>query len=373
MGIGLDTDSHDPEPPIHSPFAQAQVDAEERYRTLAADLRMAAPAATALGPQLLSLASDLDAQADAVALPRPAESPVDDARTDGPSPIGDPSAPAEGASPDITPDAPAPTPADVLQRLRASSLLSLLSAVDAEPGPSRVLAAAGANQWRHTVLLADALGEDSGLPAAGSFPAADLSAGTGLFADVAPPVPAATADASSPAPAGAGDEASADTGDCVGTPLGSDADRRALLTALTAEEQAGYAYEVAAALQPEQGGLLEESALHAAAADTAADRLAALCSPADPAPPGFALGQVFRADPVAALRVMEQEHAAMYAGVIPTVSRAERGWAIASLTASVQRSASAGTALETFPGLRVAPPEGTPATGPDADAGTSDG
>ncbi|OUM44349.1 hypothetical protein B8W73_03370 [Arthrobacter agilis] len=408
VGIGLR--SAEPPAPVYSAAEQAQLDAEGRYRALAADARAAAlqPALEpALGESLATVAADLDAQADAVSLPRsPAPTP-EGTDAGGASTTSAGTAPAATASASSTsagtPTDPVPAPGAsagasagaqvpmdgprLLSMLRDSALQSLRDAVDAEPGPARVLASAGANQWRQAVLIGQSLGTESGLPAADTLSAADLTAdeagpaaSSGTTAPTGPADPAAptgpagvTAPASSASPtdpadpADAADPAASD--DCAGTPLGAEADRQALLNAKRAEDEARYGYEVAAALQPDPAAALARSVVHQAAADTAARRLAELCVPVAPAPAGFAIGQAFRADPEAALRELEQDHAELYAGLVSTVSLEVRAWAVASYNAAVQRSLDAGTPLDAFPGLTgsagdqngAATPEATPA------------
>ncbi|MCU1633073.1 MAG: hypothetical protein JWM61_1725, partial [Micrococcaceae bacterium] len=215
---------------------------------------------------------------------------------------------------------------------------------------------------------------------ADALSATDLAAGTGLFADLSDPqagspvepaadTPSPPTSSLSPAEAGVDeepdekpaaepDEEPADRAasgtppaDCSGTPVGPGADRQALLTAKTAEDQARYGYDVAAAVLPEPDEGLARSAIHRAAADAAARRLAELCVPVDPAPAGFALGPEFRADPVSALRELEEDHAELYAGLVATTGPDVRAWAIAAYNAAAQRSLEAGTPLAAFPGL----------------------
>ncbi len=382
VAIGVSVRSPEPVAPVYSASEQAQLNAEQRYRTLADVVRATtaggaaatAAAVAATDPTrtalLTAIAADLDAQADAVALPRPPV-PAGGTTTDGATASGGPSDPAAAA----TPGKRGADPARVLTMLRESALRSLRDAVEAEPGPARVLAAAGANQWRHTVLLAEALGAESGLPPSDALPVGDLTAGAGLFAEDAephgpqePPVGGTTDDGGSPLPAeDAGDDDSAadtpenaaapGTGDpapseCAGAPLGSEADRQALLTAKKAEDQARYGYEVAGALLPDPAGALALSAIHREAADVAADLLAGLCDPAAPAPVGIAISPAFRADPATATRELEQDHAELYAGLVSAaMSDVARAWAVVSFSAAAQRSLDAGTPLETFPRL----------------------
>ena len=381
-GIALDARSDGSAEPARSPAEQSQLDAEARFRSLAASARGVATTDPALAERLGSLAADLEAQADAVALPQ-VPGPEGPGQDSTPTSAGQPNAPSPTSSLTGAPSTAAPAPPtapDVLQLLSESTLASLLAAVDADPGPSRVLASAGVNQWRHTALLAGALGVEPPLPPAGTFPAADLSAGTGVFARVAASVPTTGqtgVPASTPEASGDGEP----LGECSGTPLGSDADRRALATVRLAEEEARYAYEVAAARLPDQRGLLERSAAHAEAAAEAGHRLATLCVGAGPAAAGFALGAEFRENPSSALRGLEQEHLELYAGVVPSVSRDLRSWAIAALSTAVQRSAAMGIPVETFPGLPTpapastggAPDDGTPTDGTTTDGGAADG
>ncbi|MBG6223986.1 hypothetical protein IWX63_000541 [Arthrobacter sp. CAN_A2] len=386
VGIGWGIRSPAPQERAYSTSEQAQLDAEHRYRS-AADRARTTAADPALAPEaaaeLAAAAADLDEQADAVALPR------------SPGPTADPGADATATSSSTSTDAaaaagaaPADAP-DLLAILRDSALLSLRDAARAEPGPSRVLAAAGVNQWRHVLQLGDALGVDPGLPSPDALSAVDLAAGTGPFAAPAPPAPAApaadadaagTADApGSPADAGSStpDGTTGSTGpdgptsptapnlpaECAGTPLGPDSDRQALLTARTAEDQARYAYEVAAALLPEPTRAMDLASTHRKAAEAAADHLTALCVPPGPGPAGYAIGPDFRADPLAAAREIEQDHTELYAGLIATVGPEARAWAITSFSAAALRSLDAGTPLEALPGLAgSAPTPGSSAT-----------
>ncbi|RJT80784.1 DUF4439 domain-containing protein [Arthrobacter cheniae] len=363
VGIGLNLRSPEPEEPVFSASQRAQLDAERRYRALADEARTVAAAGPASASHLTQIAEDLDAHADAVALPRSPRS-----ATQGPT----------VATPPPASEAAAVAPSDearVLTGLHSSALLSLRDAMGAEAGPRRVLAAAGANQWRHTALLAQALEVESGLLPADALSATDLAAGTGLFAGLSDPSAAPTGSPVEPAaetptpptsslsPAEAGvdeepdeepaDRAASETpaADCSGTPIGPDADRQALLTAKTAEDQARYGYDVAAAVLPEPAKGLARSAIHRAAADAAARRLAELCMPVDPAPAGFALGPEFRADPVSTLRELEEDHAELYAGLVATTGPDVRAWAITAYNAAAQRSLEAGTPLAAFPGL----------------------
>lgn len=368
VGAWLLLGSAEPPARVYSPSEQAQLDAEGRYRGLAADARAAAAADPALAERLSAIASDLEEQAAAVSLPRsPSRAPAGaDAPTDPPPPASAAAAPAP------SPTAAPADPVRLLAMLRDSSLRSLSDAVDAEPGPARVLASAGANQWRQAVLLGGVLGVGTELPAAEALTAEDLDPEQGASADPARSGTPASVPATSEG-AASGDGASGPTTagpatpeECAGTPLGPDADRQALLGATRAEEQARYGYEVAAALLPDPAPALALSATHGAAADTAAERLAALCEPAAPAPAGHAVGAAFRADPAAALRDLEQDHTEFYAGLVATVSTAERAWAVTSLNAAVQRSTEAGAPLAPLPGLQA---EGAGTTGdptPDA-------
>ncbi|MHA7239186.1 DUF4439 domain-containing protein [Arthrobacter sp. TMS1-12-1] len=346
VGVGLGVRSPEPRERAFSATEQAQLDAEQRYRA-AADQARSTAADPALAPEaaaeLAAAAADLDVQADAVALPRSPgpEGGAADAATTDPTPGG----PTPGGTTADGPTADAPA---LLALLRDSALRSLRDAAGAEPGPGRVLAASGVNQWRHALQLGHALGMDPGLPAPDALSAADLAAGTGPFAAVAGPASPAAASPTPPA-------------ECAGTPLRPDADRRALLEARTAEDQARYAYEVAAALLPEPARALGLAATHRAAADAATARLAALCVPAAPAPAGYALGPDFRADPLTAMRSIEQDHAELYAGLIATVGPGSRAWAITSFSAAAQRSVDAGTPLDALPGLAGSAPAATPA------------
>lgn len=388
VGIGIGLNAPDPQAPSYSASEQAQLDAEERYRSLADDARTAAVVQPDLAERLTVLAADLEVQSMAVSLPRsPASTPAGTTSAGTTAHGGSPAAPTPDPSwippESVTTTAPPVDGMQVLSMLRSSALLSLRDAVNAEPGPGRVLAAAGTNQWRHTVLLAQALGVDPGLPPAdspsdagptGSGPNGSPSApdaapgaaateapaegldrpsGTGSGdSDVATdsgraadPGPGAGAPAPGDAPNAAGTE------ECTGTPRGPEADRQALLNAKNAEDQARYGYEVAAALLEDRAGVLGVAVEHRAAADAAAERLAEFCVIAAPPPAGFAIGPAFRADPSLALRELEQDHVELYAGLVSAVSPGTRAWAVASLNAAVQRGTAAGTPLEPLPGL----------------------
>ncbi|MFJ6001953.1 DUF4439 domain-containing protein [Arthrobacter sp. NPDC092385] len=375
-GIGTGLRTPEPEAPAYSASEQAQLDAEGRFRTLAADARAAAAADPARAERLAAVAADLDVQAAAVALPRsPASADATDAGMTPDAGSSTASAPGGPADPPDSGD-PTASPVDgarVLALLRDSSLRSLRDAVGAEPGAARVLAASGVNQWRHAVLLGQVLGAETDLPSADALPPADLAAGTGLFGEPAAVLP------SQPAAGGVG-EVGARVGapdECAGTPLGPDADRQALLNAQAAEDRARYGYEVAAALLPDAEGALARSAAHRAAGVAAARLLVRLCAEPGPAPAGFSIAPAFRADPAGALRELEQDHAALYAGLVPTVGPEVRPWAIASYNAAAQRSLDDGTPLEALPALQAGvagtadvAPASAATGGPDAPAPT---
>ncbi|WP_162237553.1 DUF4439 domain-containing protein [Arthrobacter sp. Leaf234] len=380
VGLGLGVRPPEPDGPSSSPTEQAQLDAEAGYTALAADARSAAALDPAAADVLTALAEDLEVQADAVALPRSPAAPTQD--PEGSEPLLPSPEASSTPGPAVTADGRA-----VLAGLRESALRSLHDAAQAEPGPGRVLAAAGANQWRNAVLLSVLLGADPGLPPADAVPATDLAAGTGLFSGLPggpdgpsspPSVPSGPATAiaptgapgAGPGPSGArpGGAGTVDPDvECTDTPLGPDADRAALLEAKAAEERAAYAYDVAAALLPEPGDALARSGVHRAAADAAAERLALLCAPAGPAPAGHALGTGFRADPAGAVRELEQDHAVFYVDLLATVGPEARAWAVTSYNAAAQRSLDAGTPLTALPGLEdAADPAGGAAPGTTA-------
>ncbi|PPB49436.1 hypothetical protein C4K88_06980 [Arthrobacter pityocampae] len=379
VGVGLAVRSPEPQERVYSVSEQAQLDAELRYRSAAGQARIAA-AAPALDPEaaaeLAAAATDLDEQADAVALPRspdPTAEPGTDPATGAVGGAG-----AQSPTGSTTGPSAAPTPADgpaVLTALRDSALRSLSDASRADPGPGRVLAAAGVNQWRHALRLGDTLGVDPGLPSPGALSAVDLAAGTGPFADLPTPDASTGAEPTAAPPTGsAPPEALPEApAECAGTPLGPDADRQGLLHARTAEDEARYAYEVAAALLPEPARALESASVHRSAAEAVTDRLAALCVPEAPTATGYAIGPDFRADPVAATRAIEQAHTEFYAGLIATVGPDARAWAVVSFSAAAQRSLDAGTPLDALPGLATAPapapPPAPPAAPPTADPG----
>lgn len=385
VGIGVGINSPEPEEPVYSSSQQSQLDAEDRYRGLAEDARTAAEVQPELAERLNAVASDLDVQADAVSLPR-SPAPSSPARlapsgAPDPQPSGSPAdtsaTPAATGSP--SPSAPQPDAARVLSMLRESALRSLGDAASAEPGAARVLASAGANQWSHAAALGQALGVDPGLPPAASLsPDADADATAGAPADTDSDTDAdAGADVGEAVPEGTGSSGQPQTtrraqdetipAECAGTPLGSDADRQALLTAKRAEDEARYGYEVAAALLEDRARALALSAEHQAAADATADRLLALCSPAAPAAAGFTISPAFRTDPSLALRELEQDHVSLYAGLVSAVSPSARAWAVTSLNAAVQRSLGAGAVLEPLPGLDDGP-SGTQGGPPSSDA-----
>lgn len=397
VGLGLGVRQPEPHAPSYSPTEQAQLDAEAGFTALAADARSAAALDPVAADVLVAIAEDLEVQADAVALPRSPVPPTRDPEGSGPI------LPSPGRSstpgPVVTADGRA-----VLAGLRESALRSLRDAAQAEPGPGRVLAAAGANQWRNAVLLSVLLDADPGLPPADAVPATDLAAGTGVFSGLpggpdapsSPPSghsdpPAATPPTGAPgadpgpseAPFGGAGSVDPDV-DCTDTPLGPDADREALREAKAAEERAAYGYDVAAALLPEPGDALARSGVHRAAADAAAERLALLCAPTDPAPAGHALSTAFRTDPAGAVRELEQDHAVFYVDLLATVGPDARAWAVTSYNAAVQRSLDAGTPLTALPGLEgaadpadgaapgsTAPSGGVPAAGRPADGPSS--
>ncbi|MFC3298772.1 Uncharacterised protein [Arthrobacter agilis] len=370
IGVGLGIRTPDAGTPVYTNSQQTQLDAEDRYRSLADAARSAATADAGLAAALTGIATDLEAQADAVALPGRSATTTEPGDASGPARTGDgrsgtgpvTSGAPPGPSAAADPAAPA-VPTQVLADLRTSALGSLRAALAADPGPARVLAAAGANQWRHALVLAAALGTDPGLPPADAVPVADLRDGRGIFAGI--PLTSDQPGAAPPAPAGrptapSGRGQTLGTGDptpqeCEGVPIGPAADRQALLDAKGAEDGARYGYEVAAALLPDRTGVLARAAAHEAAAEAAAEQLDDLCAPAPPARPGFALDPGFRADPGAALRDLEEAHAGLYGGLVPMISPDLRAWAVAAYNAAVQRSVDAGTPLSAFPALPDVP------------------
>ncbi len=325
LTLGLGGGTADGHRIVSSAAQQAQLDAEGRFRTLAEQARAATGTDPALAARLAPLAADLDVQAAAVALPRPP---------------GGGTAPALSVPP-LTPAATPGSAADLLPALRESALRSLRDAVTADPGPGRVLAAAGANQWRHAVLLGEALGVEPGLPSPDATVTAAVTAGEPAVGQEP-----GQAEGQEPGQAGA----------CAGTPLGPEADRVALQSARSAEEQAGYGYEVAAGLLDDPAPALVRARLHADLAAAAAARLAELCVTVPPAPLAYTIDAAFRADPVAALRDVDQERAELYAGLLPTVGPGGRAWIVASFNAAAQRSLAAGTPLDALPGLVVDAP-----------------
>lgn len=313
LTLGVGGGSPDGHRIVSSAAEQAQLDTEGRFRALAEQVRAATGSDSALSARLAPLAADLDVQADAVALPR---------RPGG----------GTGSTSAVPPTTAAATPgsaADLLPALRESALRSLRDAVTADPGPSRVLAAAGANQWRHAALLGEALDVEPGLP---------------------PPDAVVTAGETPAGPA----EGQADA--CAGAPLGPEADRVALQSARSAEDQAAYGYEVAAGLLDDPAPALSRARLHAHLADAATARLAELCVSAPTAPPAYTIDAAFRADPAAALRVVEQDQAELYAGLLSTVGSGGRAWIVSSFNAAAQRSLADGTPLGALPGLSTDAP-----------------
>jgi hypothetical protein len=331
VGIGLGIRGTEPEEPSYSASEQAQLDAEERFRTLSDDARALATVRPDAAEELTRLAADLEVQAAAVALPRSPASAVAEHPGDGTTSEPDSAANAATAGPTAAGAPPVDGPG-MVSLLRESALWSLRHAVDADPGPARVLASAGTNQWRHAVLLGEVLDADPGLPPPASLPLVEDVDGQG------------------------GHE------ECSGTAFGPDADRRSLLDAKQSEDRAHYGYEVAAALVEDRAGALERAAQHRAAAESAAQHLAALCDPAPPAPAGFLLDGSFRADPSEALRQLEQDHVELYADLVSMVGPETRAWAVVALNAAVQRSMDTGAGLTALPGLgEDAPAEPGPA------------
>lgn len=231
-------------------------------------------------------------------------------------------APGSGSTPTAVPSSePAPvTAASLLGAMRASYTAAFDAAATAEAGPARLLASVATSQWLHAQVLARAL-------------------------DVEPPP--------QPVEAPAHDGVA---GPCaVDATAEADPGLKGTRTAVLAELQAAYAYEVVAARAPEPDPYLPGVARHESAAAVGSSILAEHCV-AQPVPAAaYALDEDFHTEPDAALRNLERALIRTYADLVG-VSEAGpvRDWAIDRLTVAARQafSAEGGLAeLEAFPGI----------------------
>lgn len=292
---------------------RAQQASADRARDLAADAAVLAAAAPTAG--YAETAELLEAQASGLAPAGP-----DGARGKEVGTRSGTQSSTQSGAPDAAAESTAPavplTPAGFLEDLTASAGRNLADAVQAEPGIARLLASVGGSQWQQAASLGALLGLPVEAPAA-----------AGLNADDSPA--------------------------CTEKPRGSAEQRRALLSAVRAEDRAVYAYEVAAARLPDPGALLAASREHAAVAAAATSALAGLCAPPAPVPPAYALAPEFLADPAAGIARLEQELSVFYGSVVGSGGPALRGWAVGRLTTAVQRSFALDGVAEPFPGIPV--------------------
>ncbi len=298
----------EPEPTFTEKAQQA---AAGRARDLAADAEVLAAGAGPAAGGYAQAAQLLATQATGLALPSAGGS---DSNGDGggKGDGGNEAADASGSD-----SAPEPiTSAAFLEALNASARTSLEDAGRAEPGIARLLASAGSSQRQQAASLGGLLGLPVDAP-----PGAVLEA---------PP----------------GEE-------CADEARGSEDHRSRLLAAVHTEEQAAYAYEVAAARGADPAGLLAGAREHAAVAGTAAAVLAGLCAPAPARAAAFALDPGFLTDPRAGIARLEQELSVFYGSMVGSGGTELRRWAVDRLNASVQRSFAADGIAEPFPGIPV--------------------
>lgn len=316
LGINLDGPPA-PGPPSLSFTEQAQVDAEVTATGLAAAAVILSDGAAVNDPEVgdaYAATADL-LREQAAALRNPVLSQVS-----SPAVSADPDAspePAGGSSSTgtATPE-PAPTPTGFVADLFSAAQQNLEASIAAEPGIARLLASVAVSQ-RHQALA--------------------LAGHQGLEAPDWEQLPTAAA---VPQP------------ECVATDPVDPPETEPLGTAVSAEHQAAYAYEVAAARTSDGAHLTDRARQHAVAAVAGESVLRELvCTQLPTQVPAFALDAGFLDDPAGTLDQLNTELVGMYADLVGLTDGPARLWAVERFRdVSDQRQLTTDT-LEAFPGI----------------------
>lgn len=326
LGINLDGPPP-PGPPPLSLTEQAQVDAEVSATDLAAAATVLSEGAAADGPRVgdayAAVADVLREQAAALRHPvlsqvsSPAVSADPHAATAPAEEEGRTTAgsPANGSSATATRE-PAPTPTSFVVGLFSAAQQNLEASIGAEPGIARLLASVAVSQRHQALALAGLQGlevpEWEQLPVTAPGPQPECAAKD----PVDPP------------------------------------EAKPLSMAVSAEHQAAYAYEVAAARIPDGAHLTDRAEQHAAAAVAGESVLQGLvCTQLPTQIPAFALDAGFPDDPAGILDQLNAELVGMYADLVGLTDGPARLWAIERFSEVADQHQLTIDTLEAFPGI----------------------
>jgi len=327
VSLGLVLIPREPSPPAAPPFSeQARASAFADSLSLRAaglDLQVAADAA-APASQASALARTvtlLTVQAQALMLPAVASG--------NPAPA-DPATDAATALATVTPPS---TTADFAAALQASGAQRLQDAEIADGGMARLLAGAGTAQFLAAEDLASATGITlAPLPDADSSPTASP-----------PPTTPVTASAAARCASGT-DVADASTGADLGA---------AFASAVAGELELVYAYQ-AALTRLNSGSAAPASnflAQHGALRNDAEAMGRSHCAAVPLRQPGYALSQVFLADPAAGLGTLEAGTLPVFGDLVALSKGREREWALSALQAAARRTVHWGASPGPVPGM----------------------
>ncbi len=278
---------------------------------------------------------------------------------------------------------PATGPAGIdvlISGLVANSTASLTAARTADGAMARVLASGGAAALMHARTLAAA----TGLPVPDSpyllspGTAAGTGGGTGGGTNVASGAPSGATSGGSES-SGAAAASSAPCTDQRSPAPGINGEQ-ALLTAVTAEQKAVYAYQVAATRLTNPASRVAVGILsaHEDSLSALQDLLAARCLPIPAVEPGYALAPGFTAQPAAALAGLEDQLGLVYGDLIALSGPAEahsaadiRSQAITALLETTQHRWLWGAPDRPLPGLDLPADDGGAGTGATGSATSS--
>ncbi|MBE0009277.1 MULTISPECIES: DUF4439 domain-containing protein [unclassified Arthrobacter] len=211
---------------------------------------------------------------------------------------------------------PAPTPTSFVADLFSAAQQNLEASIATEPGIARLLASVAVSQ-RHQALA--------------------LAGLQGLEAPEWEPLPAA---GPGPLPK------------CAGTDPVDPPEAEPLSAAVSAEHQAAYAYEVAAARIPDGAHLTERAEQHALAAVAGEGVLQGLaCTQLPTQIPAFTLDAGFLDDPAGTLDQLNAELVGMYADLVGLTEGPARSWAVERFIDVAGQQQTISDTPEAFPGI----------------------
>ncbi|WP_255482332.1 DUF4439 domain-containing protein [Pseudarthrobacter sp. NBSH8] len=353
VSLGLVLIPREPSPPAAPPFseqARASAFADSlSLRVVGLDLDGAA-GATAPAPLAAALArvvTLLTVQAQALMLPAVASG--NRAQT----------VPATEAATALASITPPSTTADFAAALQASGAQRLQDAETADGGMARLLAGTGTAQ----LLAAEELASAAGIALA-PLPVA----GPSSLASPAAPTPAtASAAASCPSEAAVADAS-------TGADLGP-----AIASAVAGELELVYAYQ--AALTRLNSGSAAPASNFLAQHVTLRNEAEAIgrshCAAVPLRQPGYALSQVFLADPAAGLGTLEAGILPVFGDLVSLSEGRDREWALSALESAARRTAHWGASPGPVPGMvldeALLPPLPEPVSTPGPSATSAHG